>query len=1086
MNRRSEPHLSAARSLQHLLALCSMLCLLAMPASQTHAATRTTTLVSVNATGGQGNSFADDAELAGSGRVVAFETPAPLVNDDTNAVSDIYVRDVDSRETTRVSVSSSGTQANTSSSHPTISADGRFVAFNSSASTLVANDTNNRTDIFLRDTQLRQTTRLSLSSSGLQANNTSFSPSISADGRYVAFQSYATNLVSNDTNFVMDVFVRDTQTNQTTRVSVSSSSIQGNANSLAAFISADGRYVAFQSQASNLVDNDTNGVADVFVRDLQTNQTTRVSVRTGGLQTDGTSYNPAEVLDISGDGRYVVFQSQATNLVDGDTNGVADVFLHDRQSAQTKRVSVATFGEQANGASFSPTISTDGTTVGFLSDADNLVDYDTNGAPDAFVRDLRTPLTTRVSISTTGEQANGGTSSYGPDLSDTGTYVVFQSEANNLVADDVNNAQDVFLHEREESGVTVLATITVTPLARDTPVAFKGDTVLRVEVRQLDQPVAGASIFRGGDGPDLYLGETNAKGFLFTTYDRSVTPVPGSFGAIFTAQLPNGQQVNTRFGYSVFRSMLDVERRLDQKSARQLQAGITYKSLIPDTPSSEMEFGLLSKVGSAVEALAFVMKVVKPNEPYEPRADDVINVAIYVYTPEDSAKPTLYRYYEEVKRGGQIIYTGTLYCTTPDEYPLLERGIAMVTVSLASPANLYLVDAQSRRTGTDPVTGQVLTEIPYSYYTGPDAEPEVILLYGPESGDYHLQSVGTGSGPIHVTLGQTSADGTTVFQTSIAMIAPGEVVSQAFGYRLSDVAPDVAVSGPYTIAEGSSLAVDALGTDQSGALVPVSWDLDGDGLFEVEGASVVFSAAGLDGPSRHPITAQAVSPAGLRTLVPTTVDITNTPPSVSEPHLSITRPVPGQPFRVETAFADPSPADAPFTCTVDYGDGSDVQPGTVSDTTCIGPDHVYQVGGSYDVRVQVIDKDGGQGGATRALSVVYPFAGFFQPIDNPPVLNSVKAGSVVPVKFSLGGEWGLAVLSAGSPSSTRVVCDTSLPVDAMEETSAATTNTLHYDTASGQYLYTWKTDKTWRGTCRQFTLRLTDGTTHVATFSFSR
>src|SRR6266508_1421320 len=260
-------------------------------------------------------------------------------------------------ETTRVSVSSTGEQADWrgyddfSRPRTSISADGRYAAFASSASTLVAGDTNGVRDVFVRDAVSGSTSRVSLGGSGAQGNKASGSggeaPSLSEDGRYVAFSSSASNLVVGDTNRALDVFVRDRQAGTTARVSVATGGGEGSGTSSSPSISADGRYVAFFSYASNLVSGDTNNTTDVFVHDRQTGTTTRVSVATGGGEGNGASSSSSA----SADGRYVAFGSHASNLVDGDTNNNGDVFVHDRQTGTTTRLSVATGGGEGNGAS---------------------------------------------------------------------------------------------------------------------------------------------------------------------------------------------------------------------------------------------------------------------------------------------------------------------------------------------------------------------------------------------------------------------------------------------------------------------------------------------------------------------------------------------------------------------------------------------------------------------------------------------------------------------------------------------------------------------------------------------------------------
>ncbi|MEN6642913.1 MAG: hypothetical protein ABFE08_10735 [Armatimonadia bacterium] len=323
--------------------------------------------------------------------------------------------------TTRVSVATGGAQGNSWSDELSVSADGRYVAFASYATDLVAGDTNGDYDIFVRDRTTGTTTMVSVATGGDQANGFSYFPSISADGRYVAFESRASNLVAGDTNGSGDVFVHDRTTGTTTRVSVATGGGQGNDESCPSSISGDGRYVAFLSSASNLVGGDTNGKSDAFVHDRTTRTTTRVSVATDGGQGNDSSSTSS----ISGDGRYVAFLSSASDLVGGDTNGESDVFVHDRTTGTTTRVSVATGGDQANDSSWFPSISADGRYVAFESSASNLIGGDTNGESDVFVHDRTTSTTTRASVATGGTQGND--SSYRPSISADGRYVAFES-----------------------------------------------------------------------------------------------------------------------------------------------------------------------------------------------------------------------------------------------------------------------------------------------------------------------------------------------------------------------------------------------------------------------------------------------------------------------------------------------------------------------------------------------------------------------------------------------------------------------------------------------------------------------------------
>ncbi len=416
----------------------------------------TTSRVSVDSQGRQSNGLSDRPAISADGRYVSFEgaNASNLVPGDTNNVADVFVRDRVRGTTERVSVDSAGNQSNNGSAYSSISGDGRYVAFQSIASNLVPGDTNNAIDVFVRDRQTGQTGRVSVATGGAQATVGGGGPAISADGRYVAFMSPGADLVPNDTNGAWDVFVHDQRTSVTERVSVDSAGNQGNGDSTSPAISGDGRYVAFVSAASNLVPGDTNAVADVFVHDRVAGTTERVSVDGAGNQANGASgelgaFHPGY---ISTDGRYVTFASTASNLVAGDTNGVADVFVRDRVAGTTERVSIDSAGNQATGSSSFPTISADGRYVAFGSTAANLVAGDTNGVADTFVHDRQTGLTYRVSVDDQGNQANNSSpqGDDGPEpaaISADGQHVAFASPASNLVPGDTNGYTDVFVHD---------------------------------------------------------------------------------------------------------------------------------------------------------------------------------------------------------------------------------------------------------------------------------------------------------------------------------------------------------------------------------------------------------------------------------------------------------------------------------------------------------------------------------------------------------------------------------------------------------------------------------------------------------------
>jgi len=389
--------------------------------------------------------------VSADGRYVAFRSSGSnLVAGDTNAAYDIFVRDRQVGTTERVSVDSSGAQANGGSGlfGFTMTPDGRFVAYYSEASNLVVLDGNGVGDTFVRDRLTGATELVSVDSSGAQGNGTSGYPAISPDGRFVVFSSAASNLVTGDTNGRWDVFVHDRWTGATERASIANSGAQGNADAGWASVSADGRFVAFYSGASNLITGDTNGTLDVFVRDRLAGTTELVNVPIGGPQFNMQTWGGS----ISGDGRYVAFVSAASNLVAGDTNNAWDAFLRDRQLGTTACISANQNGLPGNGTSYPPFLSADGRFASFSSGASDLVPGITNGG--IFVRDLRAGTTEYASLSTAGVLPNGACEF--SSISAMGRYVVFRADATNLVANDTNNVTDIFLHDRLAGGFTSL------------------------------------------------------------------------------------------------------------------------------------------------------------------------------------------------------------------------------------------------------------------------------------------------------------------------------------------------------------------------------------------------------------------------------------------------------------------------------------------------------------------------------------------------------------------------------------------------------------------------------------------------------
>ncbi|MBL8767023.1 MAG: hypothetical protein JNL94_06655 [Planctomycetes bacterium] len=379
--------------------------------------------------------------MSAAGRYVAFTSRASnLVPADTNDVEDIFVRDRRTGETTRISVSSTGAQSNGASVFPSMSANGRYVSFHSWANNLVDGDANGVADVFVHDRTSGLTIRVSVDSLGTEADLGGSHSAISANGRYVVFESSASNLVAGITDALgqLDVFVHDLKKRETTRVSMNGAGFPPNGHCGRPSISANGRCVAFQSGATNLDPADSNGVDDVFVHDRKAGWTRRVSIRSDGAEQTEHAFIPT----ISASGRHISFHSLGS-FVGDDTNGSYDVFVHDLKAETTTRASVASDGTEANSDSFENSLSANGRYVAFYSFADNLTNDDSGDHPDVFVHDRKTGKTFRVSTASSGAEANGDSSQI--KLSGNGRFAAFASTATNLSSIDTNDAWDVFV-----------------------------------------------------------------------------------------------------------------------------------------------------------------------------------------------------------------------------------------------------------------------------------------------------------------------------------------------------------------------------------------------------------------------------------------------------------------------------------------------------------------------------------------------------------------------------------------------------------------------------------------------------------------
>ncbi len=405
---------------------------------------------------GSGYSFGQRVTADGT-KVVFASGSANLVTNDNNSATDIFLRDLMTDTTVLVSMNSAGaSSANSYSQQPVVGADGRYVAFQSSATDLVAGDTNGLDDIFLRDTVAGTNVLISVRSSGSgTGNGESTDPEITPDGRFVVFQSGASNLTTNDTNgAVYDVFIRNRTNAVAELVSADATGTgSGNGDSYHPVVSTDGRYVAFESYASNLGPADSNGYNDVYVRDRQTGSNILCSPNLAGTS-GGNADSFAPI--ISADGRRVIFQSYATDLTTGDTNADSDLFAFDLVTRTLQLVSATPGGTPGDHGAGNASVSADGRYVAFWSTAGNLVGNDANGAvDDVFVRDLVLNTTVLVSINC-GGTGSGNNFSYGPEISADGRYVSFESQASDLTAGDFSAGTGNIYRRDLLTGTTVL------------------------------------------------------------------------------------------------------------------------------------------------------------------------------------------------------------------------------------------------------------------------------------------------------------------------------------------------------------------------------------------------------------------------------------------------------------------------------------------------------------------------------------------------------------------------------------------------------------------------------------------------------
>jgi Tol biopolymer transport system component len=392
--------------------------------------------------------------LSGNARYVAYvahtDSSRPGVTDGT------YVLDTVTNQKELVSVASDGTPADSDTDNPAISADGRYVVFESDATNLVPNDTNDSTDVFLRDRTAHTTIRVSVDSNGAEADDASYEPSITADGRKVEFTSDSDYLDPEDSNGSSDIFVRDLSTGKTVLAS-RTAGVFTDFGAWDGVISADGNSVAFVTDTA-LSTNDINDSDDVYVRSLTQNKTTWVSKPRFAVPDGGGGDSPA----ISSDGRYVAFVSTAPDFDTLSTSALANVYRRDLVASTTIRVSTTPAGGALSAGSFQPSMNSTGSRVAFVS-AGNPSGTDANGSVlDVFVKDLTKNKTALASGLPLGGQIPFSTTS--PNLSADGRYVAYEAQGP-IADDDTNGLTDVYLRALDQPTIT---SVSPTSVARGT------------------------------------------------------------------------------------------------------------------------------------------------------------------------------------------------------------------------------------------------------------------------------------------------------------------------------------------------------------------------------------------------------------------------------------------------------------------------------------------------------------------------------------------------------------------------------------------------------------------------------------------
>ncbi len=899
---------------------------------------------------------------------MAFQSGAALVAADTNAVPDIYVRDLAHQTVTRVSVSSTGQQANGRSNGPVISRNGRFVAFVSIADNLVPGDTNGLPDVFVHDRQTGDIERVSVSSTGQQGNSSSASTglSISADGRFVAFVSSATNLIPEGTAAASNVYVRDRQTGTTEIVSVSSTGQQGS--SICDFfgctlpvsdtssISADGRYVAFESNARNLVPNDSNNQFDVFLRDRQTGTTERVSLSNTGFQ-----ITRGESPSISDDGRYVAFQSDYLF-----PTIQMDVFVRDRQAHTTQRVSISTGDTGGNNNSFTPGISPDGRFVAFQSLASNLVPSDTNGGTDVFLRDRLLGTTERVNVTNSGGEAGGlgGGALSRPSISRGGS-VVFNSQDAQLVPLDTNGLSDVFIRtkpspKRPTAVISGPYSGWADPGGTRSYINFDG----RGSYDAAGVPLTARWDF--GDGsPVVQNNATALQPHSYTTSGTYTATLIVNDGTVDSLPATTSVQVLAPAAASPVATLV----RECASPGDQLSVFMRGSPLVATTGGFNFGTGAPSSTGLAQPLTSLPLVFSGPG------GVTTVNGSVIGVSVDDGVEFTT---------------------TVQVSMPALAPGQYLVGTPGATPATL--------KTPCAPVVKRAPTADaggPYTSLTGGTLKFDGSASRDPQGGTliYYWQFgdgvTGTGVAPQHVY--QTPGDYFVTLEVGNGTIssrpAPGDRSFTHVVVVNGNQPPIVNAGTAYHGTEGSAITLSgATASDPNGDALTYTWTANSPRCTFTSG-SILNPAVRCTDNGNFTVTLTASDGKAAAVSSAATLTVDNANPVITAVNVPAAAQTIGT-IRISAPFTDLGASDT-HTCSVTWGDGAAASGGTVTETpgsgagTCAASRLLPA--GLYVVTVAVLDDDGGLGSRTAS---------------SPIVVYDTSAGSVT------GGGWFMSAAGA--------------------------------------------------------------------------